>query len=39
VLSSQSHAAPFYLRHGFAIEGEEFFEAGIAHINMRHVFA
>lgn len=39
VLSSQSHAAPFYQRHGFVIEGEEFFEAGIAHINMRHVFA
>lgn len=38
VLSSQSHAAPFYERHGFAIDGDEFFEAGIAHINMRHVF-
>ena len=38
-LSSQTHAAPFYLRHGFTIEGDEFFEAGIAHINMRHKFA
>ncbi|MBP1202237.1 putative GNAT family N-acyltransferase [Duganella sp. 1411] len=38
-LSSQSHAAPFYQRHGFTIEGDEFFEAGIAHINMRHKFA
>ncbi len=37
-LSSQAHAAPFYQRHGFAIEGEEFFEAGIAHINMQHSF-
>ena len=39
VLSSQSHAAPFYQRHGFSIDGEEFFEAGISHINMRHAFA
>jgi predicted GNAT family N-acyltransferase len=38
VLSAQSHAAPFYERHGFVIDGEEFFEAGIAHINMRYVF-
>lgn len=37
-LSSQTHAAPFYQRHGFTIEGDEFFEAGIAHINMRHKF-
>ena len=34
-LSAQTHAAPFYQRHGFAIEGEEFYEAGIAHINMQ----
>jgi len=39
VLSSQTHAAPFYQRHGFTIEGEEFFEAGIAHINMQYNFA
>lgn len=39
VLSSQTHAAPFYQRHGFVIEGDEFYEAGISHINMRHVFA
>jgi predicted GNAT family N-acyltransferase len=38
VLSSQSHAAPFYERHGFTIEGDEFFEAGIAHINMQYNF-
>jgi hypothetical protein len=31
-LSAQTHAAPFYQRHGFVIEGDEFFEAGIAHI-------
>lgn len=34
VLSAQTHAAPFYLKHGFAIVGEEFFEAGIAHVEM-----
>ncbi|SEN85685.1 Predicted N-acyltransferase, GNAT family [Duganella sp. CF517] len=39
VLSSQSHAAPFYQRHGFTIDGGEFFEAGIAHINMQYTFA
>ena len=39
LLSSQTHAAPFYQRHGFTMEGDEFFEAGIAHINMRHEFA
>ena len=38
VLSSQTHAAPFYQRHGFTIEGDEFFEAGIAHINMQYNF-
>lgn len=38
VLSAQTHAAPFYLRHGFSIDGEEFYEAGIPHINMRHTF-
>jgi predicted GNAT family N-acyltransferase len=38
VLSAQTHAAPFYLRHGFSIDGEEFFEAGIPHINMQHTF-
>lgn len=38
MLSSQTHAAPFYERHGFKIEGDEFFEAGIAHINMTYAF-
>ncbi|MRW84721.1 GNAT family N-acetyltransferase [Pseudoduganella sp. FT26W] len=38
-LSAQTHAAPFYERHGFAIEGEEFYEAGIAHINMQRNFS
>ncbi|WP_317202975.1 GNAT family N-acetyltransferase [Janthinobacterium sp.] len=34
MLNAQTAAAPFYQRHGFAIEGEEFFEAGIAHVEM-----
>lgn len=38
VLSAQSHAAPFYERHGFAIDGDQFYEAGIAHITMRYPF-
>nr|WP_315393331.1 GNAT family N-acetyltransferase [uncultured Duganella sp.] len=38
LLSSQTHAAPFYERHGFTSEGDEFVEAGIAHLNMRHAF-
>ncbi len=31
VLHAQTHAASFYLRHGFALRGEEFIEAGIPH--------
>jgi predicted GNAT family N-acyltransferase len=38
VLSSQTQAAPFYARHGFIPDGQEFFEAGIAHITMRYAF-
>ena len=39
VLSAQTQAEPFYARHGFVREGEQFYEAGIAHIQMRCVFA
>ena len=39
VLSAQTHAEPFYARHGFVRDGEEFQDAGIAHIQMRHAFA
>lgn len=39
LLSAQIHAENFYQRHGFVREGEEFIEAGIPHISMRHVFA
>jgi predicted GNAT family N-acyltransferase len=38
VLSAQTHAAPFYAAHGFALKGEEFFEAGIAHVEMEYAF-
>lgn len=38
ILNAQTHAAPFYLRHGFVPEGEEFIEAGIPHVRMRHDF-
>ncbi|HXV08849.1 MAG TPA: GNAT family N-acetyltransferase, partial [Burkholderiales bacterium] len=35
VLNAQTHALPFYARHGFVAEGPEFMEAGIAHQAMR----
>ena len=35
VLHAQSYVAPFYARHGFHIEGDEFIEAGIPHRTMR----
>ena len=36
-LSAQVHAAPFYERLGFRIEGDEYLEAGIPHVLMvRH---
>ena len=38
VLNAQTVAAPFYARHGFVQQGDEFDEAGIAHIEMRLVF-
>lgn len=38
VLSAQTHAAAFYTRHGFVVEGDEFFAAGIAHLEMRYIF-
>jgi len=36
-LNAQVHAVPFYRRHGFVEEGEEFDEAGIPHRAMRRV--
>lgn len=38
VLNAQTVAAPFYARHGFVQMGEQFEEAGIAHVEMRLVF-
>ena len=38
VLSAQTHAAEFYLAHGFARAGDVFYEAGIAHIEMTYEF-
>lgn len=38
VLGAQTHAAPFYEKHGFAIVGDEFIEAGIPHVEMAHTF-
>jgi predicted GNAT family N-acyltransferase len=34
VLHAQTHAAEFYLKHGFRIHGDEFMEAGIPHLEM-----
>jgi predicted GNAT family N-acyltransferase len=39
VLNAQTQAEAFYGRYGFSRDGEEYYEAGIAHICMRHVFA
>ena len=36
-LTAQTTALPFYFKHQFVIEGDEFTEAGIAHRYMRHV--
>lgn len=38
LLNAQTQAEPFYARHGFVREGEEFIEAGIPHVRMRHDF-
>ena len=34
LLNAQTHAAPFYRRHGFKAFGREFMEAGIPHVAM-----
>lgn len=34
LLNAQIQALPFYLRHGFHAEGEEFLDAGIPHLRM-----
>ena len=35
VLSAQTHAMPFYERHGYAVFGAEYLDAGIPHVDMR----
>ena len=35
VLSAQVHARAFYRSHGFAEQGAEYLDAGIAHVDMR----
>jgi predicted GNAT family N-acyltransferase len=39
VLHAQTHAKGFYEAHGFRVEGEEFIEAGIAHVVMTRLLA
>ena len=34
LLNAQVQALPFYVRHGFQAQGEEFLDAGIAHLRM-----
>ena len=34
ILNSQTHAMPFYARHGFVAEGDEYLEAAIPHRTM-----
>jgi len=34
MLNAQIQALPFYLLHGFHVEGEEFLDAGIPHLRM-----
>ena len=38
ILHAQTHALGFYERHGFHRTGEEFMEAGIAHMKMTYLF-
>lgn len=35
VLSAQTHAIAFYSRHGYLVEGAEYMDAGIPHVDMR----
>ncbi|NMM27812.1 MAG: GNAT family N-acetyltransferase [Glaciimonas sp.] len=37
-LSAQTHAEVFYARYGFVREGEQYQDAGIPHVHMRHIF-
>lgn len=35
MLSAQTHAVPFYERHGYSVCGTEYLDAGIPHVDMR----
>jgi len=35
VLSAQTHAVPFYQRHGFSVISGEYLDAGIPHVDMQ----
>lgn len=35
VLSAQTHAIPFYQRHGYSVIGQEYLDCGIPHVDMR----
>ena len=37
VLSAQTHAVPFYARHGYEVVSGEYLDCGIPHVDMRHV--
>lgn len=35
VLSAQTHAMEFYRKHGYSVQGDQYDDAGIPHIDMR----
>jgi predicted GNAT family N-acyltransferase len=35
LLSAQTHAIPFYAKHGYAVVSEVYLDAGIPHVDMR----
>ncbi|MGZ8254304.1 MAG: GNAT family N-acetyltransferase [Burkholderiaceae bacterium] len=35
ILSAQTHAIPFYRRHGYAVIGGEYMDCGIPHVDMK----
>lgn len=39
VLSAQLAVYPMYVKFGFQIEGDRYYEMGVAHIHMRRLFA
>jgi predicted GNAT family N-acyltransferase len=34
VLSAQTHAVPFYQRHGYVVSGDVYMDCGIPHVDM-----